>query len=141
MKIINKKYSFRDFSNKSFLDIPVIEFNNTIIKGSCFYQENYPNKDIFPSGMVGVVFDNVNLDNVHIDKSNNIILDSCTNKKIQVQNDWDDWILDNNFKPIEPINKKQRLKAGISIKPEDIPKEKFTEEERLEFKKSLTEEK
>jgi len=35
----NTKYSFKDFLNKNFKDIPVEEFNNTEIIGSCFYQE------------------------------------------------------------------------------------------------------
>ena len=140
---INKKYSNRAFlyHSVSFKDIPAKEFNNTIIQGSCFYQEwdwdgNKPViKDIFPDGMTGVVFRNCNLDNVYIPPGNTV--EGGTNKRIQVQNDWSDWVLDSNLKPKEPVNKKMRLEAGVSIDPKDIPEKKFTEEERKQFEEIL----
>ena len=120
---INEKYSYKDFMHKSFRDVSAQEFNGTVIVGSCFYQEGKPNTAIFPNGMVGVTFRNCNLDNVYIPAGNTV--EGGTHKKIRVMNDLDDWILDKDLKPVEPINKEQRLEAGISIDPKDIPMEKI----------------
>lgn len=144
-KPLNEKYSYKDFTGKSFRDISVEEFNNTIIVGSCFYQEwdwDRPEtsvvKDIFPDGLKDITFENCNLDNVRIlDKCENCTFIKNTMKTIKVQNDWDDWILDNALKPIEPLNKQDRLKVGVSVDPKDIPSEKSTEEERNVFQNSL----
>lgn len=144
---INEKYSYKAFSyhGLSFKDRPVSEFNNTIIRGSCFYQEWREGdkeiiKDIFPDGMTGVTFEKCNLDNIFIPDGNTIneIKGGC-HRKIAVQNDWDDWILDDDLRPIKPTNKEQRLKAGVSIDPKDIPKKKFTKEERKQFEESMHE--
>lgn len=144
---VNKKYSNKAFPyhGLSFKDRPVSEFNNTIIRGSCFHQECREGeevvKDIFPDGMVGVVFDGCNLDNIYVDETKNIVIKDtvtrCLHRKLQVQNDGETWILDTDLKPIEPMNKEQRLKAGVSINPKDIPKEKFTNGERDAFENSL----
>lgn len=125
--LLNKEYSFKDFTGISFKNKPVEDFNNTLIKGSCFYQEaskgdNEVLKDIFPNGIVGVIFQRCNLDNVEISLGN-IIQSDCINRKIQVQNDGDDWFLDEDLKPVEPMNKEQRLMDGQSIDPKDIPAE------------------
>lgn len=136
---INEKYSNKSFPyhGLSFKDRPASEFNNTIIRGSCFYQEGEPNQDIFPDGMTGVYFTGCNLNNIYVDETQNTIdktsINRCLTRKIKVQNDWDDWILDDQLKPIEPMDKEQRLKKGISIDPKDIPIKKFTEEERDAF--------
>lgn len=126
--IINKKYSFKNFTGKSFKDVPASEFNNTTIKGSCFAQEighNLPNEivDIFPSSMKGVTFEKCNLDNVKV-VANNIIGERCSNRRIQVQNDLEDWQLDNSGNPKEPVDKTEFLKLGLSILPADIPSQK-----------------
>lgn len=138
---INKKYSFADFTHQSFKDISVSEFNNTVIKGSCFYQEAKENdtevlKDIFPDGMTGVIFQRCNLDNVLIPLGNTVE-SNCTNRKIKIQNDWQDWILDSSLDPVEPMNKNQWLRKGVSIDPKDIPAEKMTQEEHQIFKDLL----
>jgi hypothetical protein len=130
---VNEKYSYKDFIGKTFLDVDPSEFNNTEIIGSCFYQESSygtinPMKDVFPVGMTGVTFIKCNLDNVRIPIGNTVV--GGTNKRILVQNDREDWILDENNKPIEPMDKERRLAVGLSINPKDIPKTMITEEER-----------
>ena len=142
-KPINEKYSFKLFPyhGGSFKDVDASEFNDTIIKGSCFYQEWVKGdaeveKDIFPDGMTGVTFERCNLDNVLVPVGNNAV--RGINRLIKVQHDWDDWILKKaDKKPKEPVNKKQRLKKGISIDPNDIPKNKWTKEERKAYEDIL----
>lgn len=140
---INEKYSYKAFPyhGLSFKDRPASEFNNTTIRRSCFYQEWAEGdteiiKDIFPLGMVGVIFEECNLDNVLIPLGNTN--KNSINKKIKAQNDLEDWVLDNSLKPKEPMNKEQRLKAGVSIDPKDIPSKKFTKEEKYAFDESVT---
>lgn len=106
---INKKYSFKDFTGKSFLNINPDEFSNSEIKGSCFYQESptskidkNPSVSIFPEGMIDVTFTRCNLDNVII-PSGNTIGEKNSHKKIRIMNDGRDWILDNDNKPVEKI--------------------------------------
>jgi len=117
--MINQKYSFGDFLDQSFVDAPVEEFNNTTIKGSCFYQQYFIDSEIFPIGMTGVTFEDCNLDNVLIPAGNTII-GGCNNK-VRIQNDGDDWVVDSNLNPIEPVNMKRRLAKGESIDPVSIP--------------------
>lgn len=140
---LNKKYSNQayPYHGLSFKSVKAEEFNNTLIKSSCFYQEWRKGdeevvKDIFPDGMTGVVFKNCNLDNVYVPLGNTMI--ECTNKKVKVQNDWDDWILDESLNPVEPINKEVRQEYGVSIDPNDIPSKELTEEERDAFEKSFS---
>jgi len=119
----NKKYSFGDFTNQSFVNVSPSEFNNTDIVGSCFYQEHHPNSNIFPFGMIGVTFKRCNLDNVIVPVGNSMITEGwekCTNKKIMVQNDLEDWILDESLNPV--------TKMDGTGDPQDIPAQ-YTREE------------
>lgn len=121
----NEKYSYHDFMHLSFKDKKAEEFNDTEIIGSCFYQEcdfddPVVEKDIFPDGMKGVIFRRCNLDNVQVSVANTVELD-CTHKKIKIQNDLEDWILDATLKPIEPMAKEYFIELGISVNPKDIP--------------------
>lgn len=138
---INKKYSFADFMHQSFKDRPAPDFNDSEVKGSCFYQEAKENdtevlKDIFPDGMTGVIFQRCNLDNVLIPLGNTVE-SNCTNRKIKIQNDWQDWILDVSLKPEEPMDKARRLRKGVSVDPKDIPTKKMTQAEHKIFKDLL----
>jgi len=153
-KPINEKYSYRAFPchNVSFKDRNVEEFNNTIIIGSCFYQEwvkgdEDVEKDIFPDGMTGVTFEKCNLDNIWIDENKNTVVktgtDRCFTKKIKVQNDNHAWIVEKRqgeWKPVEPVNKEMRLQVGISIDPKDIPKKKVNRKEYRKFMERFYEE-
>lgn len=100
--MINADYSFKDFSETTFNAISADDFNNTEIIGSCFYQENDVNVDIFPDGLQNVTFTRCNLDNVKI-KSGMRLID-CSNRHIKVQTDGHDWELNkNNGKPVVPL--------------------------------------
>lgn len=114
----NAKYSHKDFTNTVMTDAK--DMDGILIEGSCFYQEGMPDRHIFPEKMTGVTFVENNLDNVFIPPGNIII--GGTHKNILVKNDMSDWILeDATLKPVEPMDKEERIKAGISIDPKDIP--------------------
>lgn len=137
---INEKYSFKDFTGASLRDVPVEELNSSIIMGSCFYQENKPDTKVFSDDMRGVVFKRCNLNNVYIPPGNTVVLegpDKCSNERIKEQNDWEMWVVDENMNPIEPLNKEDRIKAGVSISPKDIPSKRFTIEEKIKFDEKL----
>lgn len=129
---VNEKYSYKDFMDKSFKEAKASEFNNSTIVGTCFYQ-NWKEgdkdivKDIFPDDLVNVEFEKCNLDNVKI-KLGMTADDTNTKKKIQVQNDLEDWILDKDLKPVEPIEKNMFLELQISVDPKDIPLTKQTKQ-------------
>ena len=136
-KYSGKGYPYHGLSFKDATDLKP----GTIIYASVFYQEWAKGdvkveKHIFPDTMKGVTFYNCNLDNVYVDETKNTIIGG-THLAIQVQNDWDDWVLDNNLKPIEPMNKERRMEAGISINPKDISSVKFTKKEREQYEKTL----
>ena len=44
-----------------------------------------------------------------------------SNQRIKVQNDEQDWILDETLKPVEPVNKKRLIQEGGNIDPKNIP--------------------
>lgn len=117
--MINEKYSFKDFSGRDLSEVDPLELNNTTIKGSCFYQENNPDSVIFPVGMIGVIFERCNLDNVSV-PAGNIIRADCINRRIKVQIDKEDWIIGPDLKPIEPVEKERFISEGKSIDPIDI---------------------
>ena len=147
---LNTKHSFKawPYHNLSFKDKSAEEFSNSIIRGACYYQEaeynedslsttpKDPKVDIFPDGMTGVIFDRCNLWNVIVPPGNTV-LPNCGIGRIRVQNDWQDWILGTDNKPVEPMDKDKRIEKGISILPEDIPSTLMTQEERDAFEASL----
>lgn len=133
---MNEKYSFKDFTGQSLTNVRATQLNNTVIKGSNFYQEDNPGINIFPVGMTGVTFDRCNLDNVSVPPGNTV-LPNCSNRRIKPQNDLEDWIVNNSDQPVEPLNKKTFQDLGLSIDPRDIPnsrkKTRLTEEKEREL--------
>ena len=142
---LNDKYSFGAFMGQSFRNRPVEEFSDTEIVGSCFYQEDKPDSQVFPPSMTGVTFRRCNLDNVFIPPGNTVVTegeDYCCTKRIMVQPptpkakpDKDDepdacidWIVDKANKPVEPMDKKRFIEEGRSLDPKDIPEYHFIEE-------------
>lgn len=52
---------------------------------------------------------------------------SCAQKRYQIQNDLNDWIVDKNNNPIEPIDAFMFNKLNKKIpKPQDIPNQKVS---------------
>jgi hypothetical protein len=138
---LNEKYSFKNFTGQDLSAEPAEDFNNTIIRGTCFAQEwlngdvisSEGGKDIFPAGMTGVTFERCNLDNVNIPVGNIVTshggTDSST-KVVKWEYDGEDWIMIKNgevWEPTEPIRKKRFLALGLSINPADISTEKLAE--------------
>lgn len=130
---LNDKYSFRDLTGQTFLGVDPSEFNDSEIVGSCFYQESArdpdspgagakdPSVNVFPPGMTGVTFTRCNLDNCKIPLGNTVG-ERNSHRKIRVQNDNRDWILaDADDKPLEPTDKKLRIREGKSVDPKNIP--------------------
>ena len=126
---INETHSFKDYMHLSFVAADTADWNNSTVKGTCFYQEAGINasalsdieKHIFPAGMTGVIFERCNLDNVFV-PSGNTVLPDCSVRIIQAQNDLEDWVLDNvSLAPVEPVSKKMFERLSISIDPADIP--------------------
>src|SRR3990167_1381756 len=116
---LNDDYSFKDFTGRSNLEV------SGIIYGSCFSQE-IPDNHIFPDNMTGVTFIKCNLDNVFIPNGNTVI--DCSQRRYQVQNDLNDWILNSDNTPKEPIDAKIFTKLNLPIPlPKDIPTKKVAE--------------
>lgn len=119
--MINEKYSFKDFTGMDLSRHDPAGFTG-IIKGSCFAQEFLFNEEpvprsIFPVGIY-CIFERCNLDNVLVTQ---VMTDDCSNRVIKVQNDREDWVLDGQGKPLEPVNKRMFIKAGIPLEPRHIP--------------------
>lgn len=102
----------------------------TEIVGTCFYREatlgetGDPYKFIFPALMTGVIFKRCNLDNIYVPPGNIITdADGCpsSHRRIRVQNDLEDWIVDATGKPVEPVNLKAAIADGKNTDPKDIP--------------------
>jgi hypothetical protein len=117
--IYDDKYSLKDFTTETLLTATDME--GITIFGSCFSKE-IPDTKVFPD-VKELTLVNCNLDNVYLKKEWVVI--GWTPKRFLIQNDWMAWIVDEDNKPIEPIEKETFIKLGISIKPEDIPKTKL----------------
>lgn len=140
---VNEKYSRQDWTNRRFFDTFPAEWNGTIVDGACFYQEAVyvpmpvdPSRAVFPIGMTGVTFRRCNLDNCVVPVGNTVEA-SCSHRKIRVQNDRDDWVLDVANRPVEPVNRKARAKVGLTIDPRELPDKPITRDEFEIYKRAL----
>ncbi len=129
---MNEKYSNKNFTGQDLTKIDANEFNNTTIANSSFYREGEPDAVVFPPAMTGVTFEGCNLDNCFI-PNGNTIKDGC-HRNIMVQNDLEDWIVDDLGNPTEPVNKKLFINRGLSIDPQDIPAQIVKQPVTLEIK-------
>ena len=114
--MINKKHSFKDFTHKTFLDADPREFSG-IIRGSCFSREKFEKP--FPDGAV-IHFLHCNTYNCDLSNITATFEGGCTGR-YAVQNDREDWITDDDGRPLEPMGKKLYLRLGLSIEPRHIP--------------------
>lgn len=114
------KYSFKDFTGWDLTantDMSWIE-----IEGSCFSHET-PDSDVFPVDMSGTTLIDCNLDNCTIPPGNTVL--RGTQKRFLVQNDLNDWIVDELNQPIKPIIDEFIFeKFGLPVPtPDQIPED------------------
>lgn len=114
---MNDKYSYGDFMQRKFADLPAEEFAGEIV-GSCFYQEGQPDQEVFPAGTV-CTFVRCNLDNVAMPPG--CTVRESSQRRIVVQNDGEDWEVNESRRPTRPVNPKHFIKEGKSLDPRDIP--------------------
>lgn len=128
MAKLNEKYSYRDLSKRckdcDFSKVPIEEINDTEIIGSGFGKGIPWDSSMFPEGMKGVTFIRCNLDNCVVPEGNTIG-QGCTNKHHMVMNDGENWIVDKDLKPIEPLKAYRFDKYSLSKDPADIPLNKL----------------
>ena len=148
---VNEKHSYRDYVQQDMTRTDPREWNDTTIKGTCFYREAVWHDDrlgltppeilmkYLPDGVRNVVIDKgCNYDNGAAQSGVTIDRDAA-NRRIAEQADWEDWICDEDNKPIEPMRKETFIRAGRSIDPRDIPNTFWTKEERKEFTDAIRE--
>lgn len=120
--------TFRVYREDFTLEIDLI--SGTEIVGTCFYCESElgdigdPYKRIFPPTMTGVIFKRCNLDNVYVPPGNTITDDAgiqSSHRRIRIQNDLEDWVVDEIGAPKEPLDIKRFEELGKSVDPRDIP--------------------
>lgn len=126
----NVDHSFRDHTNVDLSSSTVAaDWNDSEVIGTCFYQEadidadriDDIRKTIFPAGITGVTFRRCNLDNVLVPAGNTVDSD-CTRRLLQVQNDLEDWEIDEDtLVAIRPIDLNMFTERGFSTDPNDIP--------------------
>jgi hypothetical protein len=116
---MNEEYSYKDFLQKQLTDKPAEDFTGEIV-GSCFAQD-VPNTQVFPE-IATCTFVRCCLNNCEIP-------DGCTvgegsvNHQHWKQNDGEQWVLNEQGKPVSPVNHKQYLRYGLSEDPKDLPAE------------------
>ena len=134
----NQKYSYKDHTHQSFTKTDPKDWNDSEVVGTCFHQ-TVPKTAIFPAGITGVKFVKCNLDNVVIPKD--CTVEGGCNRLIAVQKDGCDWLLDTNLNPVEPLNKAEYVKLGLSIDPAALPTsisdESVTQTKRQELEDAL----
>ena len=113
--MVNKKYSFQDFTHKTFFDVKPEAFRG-VIKGSCFSRETFGK--VFPDG-AEITFERCNLDNCDLSNITANINGGCK-QRYGVQNDKEDWVVKDG-EPYEPVNKKRFERLGIPTDPKYIP--------------------
>lgn len=106
----NDEWSFKILMNQYALDIP----DGIVIYRSSFYWEQ-PDSKPFRDDMRGVTFVNCNLDNLIIPNGNTVI--GGSQRKFKAQADGEDWIVNDQKQPLEPLNKERFIAEGKSIDP------------------------
>ena len=133
MRIANLSYDFDDklslqnFSNMNFTESRV-KFSGKAIYGTLFYNET-PDSSIFPPGTTGMTLVNCNVDNLILPLDTVVIFNNgLQRKRFKVQNDGNDWIIDDNNLPVKPLGHKLFMKLGLPVPdPTDIPLKKSPE--------------
>jgi len=132
----SENYS-REFSNKEIRVGKVNIPNDVIVSRADFRRElpggqDYEPEHIFREDMAGVTFICSYLDNVFVPSGNTIVTEvngaGCGSYKMyHRENDLENWIVDEDGNPIEPLEKEMFIRKEISIDPDDIPSERLLE--------------
>lgn len=121
--MIYSYFSSRDYTNLILDDVQHY-MNDETIRGACFSQQQ-PDTKVFPDEMTGVTFVNCNLDNCIIPEGNTLI--DCSNRRYQVQNDLNDWEIDENNNPVRLVDWQYFEKLGLEQpSPDLIPSEQVS---------------
>ena len=115
---LNEKHSYKDYTHQEFTKTDAKDWNDSEVVGTCFHQ-TVPKTSIFPAGITGVKFVKCNLDNVVIPKD--CTVEGGCHRWIAAQKDGSDWLLDDNLLPVEPLNKAEYVKLGLSVDPAALP--------------------
>lgn len=88
---------------------------------SCFSQQ-IPDSEKLPPNLMGVTFINCNLDNLVIPPGNLFV--DCSTRRFVVQNDLNDWEIDDNDDPVRVTDWEYFQKFSLpQPAPEEIPDE------------------
>lgn len=108
-------YSQRDFTGLDLSDAKIIA--GDAIYASTFSHET-PDTHVFPETMQGITFIDCNLDNVFIPAGNRVIAGS--QRRFKAQADGQDWIVDAQSQPLEPVNKDLDIAQNVNIDPKNL---------------------
>lgn len=112
----NEKHSFQDYTGRTFLADDPANWAGEIV-GACFGHET-PDTEVFPPGTV-CTLERCNLSNVAMPPGCTIG-EGCQTTRFRVQADGEDWVVDDQGNPIEPLDKKRFEEDGESTDPADI---------------------
>jgi hypothetical protein len=112
-----------DFTNRELWQFGADALTGTVV-GSCFAQDR-PDTVVFHPDTV-CAFLNCNLDNCQI-PAGCTVGEGCSTRRIGVQNDGEDWLLDADNKPTAPVNLEAYVSLGLSIEPAAIPSQPLLE--------------
>lgn len=113
--VYDDKHSLKDYTQRNLLDATDLE--GKVIYASSFSQET-PDTKVFPDSVKKMTFYNCNLSNVLLPPNSVVIGGQRTRYKAQT--DGEDWIVDANSKPKEPVEKERFIEEKKSINPVDI---------------------
>lgn len=112
----NAKYSNKDFTGHDLSGNT--DMSGITIYNSCFSHET-PNAQILPSNLIGTTFVSCNLDNVFIPSGN--ALTNSSNRLFKAQNDGNDWQINAQLQPTQPLNMATAIATGENTNPALIP--------------------
>lgn len=95
------------------------------VYATVFSMEN-PDSQVFRKDIKGVTFYNCNLDNCIVPEGNTVV--GGSQRRFKVQNDGNDWLIDELNNPLLPIDHKMFTKFRLPMPdPKDIPVQKVIE--------------
>lgn len=113
----NEQHSHKAYMRRTFLDDDPAEWAGEVWR-TCFGRET-PDTQVLPPGAT-CTFIECNLSNVAIPPGC-IVGEGCQTTRFLWQDDEEDWIVDDQGNPIEPLDKKRFERDGESTDPADIP--------------------